>query len=182
MLSAQGFERLLSRIDPDPHLAGERYASIRARLVRLFAWRGCDLPEEAADETIDRVARRLEDGVVVTPPDPWAYFAGVAHNVFREVARGRQREQAALAEWGGPPPTHEEDSRMPCLERCLAALAPASRELILRYHEGDGRHRIEARARLGRDLGLDSGALRVRAHRVRTTLETCVQDCLQEGA
>jgi DNA-directed RNA polymerase specialized sigma24 family protein len=177
-LTAEGLARMLARIDPDPARAADGYETIRARLVRLFAWRGCGFPEAAADLTMDRVARRLGDGVEVAPPDPWAYFAGVARNVFQEVLREQGREQAAAQAWTQRD-ERDEDPRLPCLDRCLDRLPPAARDLILRYHDGEGRRRIHARAALVRELGLDATALRVRAHRVRQRLEACVEGCLR---
>ena len=45
-------EALLKFLDPDRERAGERYETVRSRLIRLFEWRGCSSPEDLADEEI----------------------------------------------------------------------------------------------------------------------------------
>ena len=48
---------------------------------------------------------------------------------------------------------------------------------ILEYYGGDPQTRIVARQRLGYRLGLQPGALRNRALRLRESLERCVAEC-----
>jgi hypothetical protein len=60
-LEQQDFDRLLNWLDADRDRAGLLYERIRWRLVTILASRGCALAEELADETIDRVARRVAD-------------------------------------------------------------------------------------------------------------------------
>ena len=57
----EDFERLLTWLDSDPDRAGELYERIRWRLIAILASRACHIPEELADETIDRVAGRVAD-------------------------------------------------------------------------------------------------------------------------
>src|SRR5215472_9175796 len=83
-LTEQSFRALLEFLDPDRHLAAERYQKIREKLVRFFEWKGCIPGEDYADETIDRVARRLEEGIDQRPENPYLFFHGVALNVVRE--------------------------------------------------------------------------------------------------
>lgn len=179
-LTPEAFETLLARLDPDREQAGQRYEEIRSRLVRLFEWRGCENPEKLADDTFDRVARRLNEGVAIQSADPFSYFCGVAHLVYKEVLRQRDRERRAreseppaVAAW---PPDPEADRRLDCLRTCLQRLPEEQRRLILRYHGGDDR--IQARQDLARELGIELNALRIRAHRVRRELEACVRLCL----
>ena len=61
VLRQDEFDRLLTWLDPDPERAGSMYEKIRWRLIAILAARGCRVPEELADETIDRVARRVAD-------------------------------------------------------------------------------------------------------------------------
>src|SRR6202035_1353560 len=99
-LTAASFEALLARLDSDRERAGERYETIRRRLVRLFEWRGGEGPEELADETINRVARRMSEGTEIRATDPLGYFFGVAHRVYKEVLRARQKERERVASGG----------------------------------------------------------------------------------
>jgi RNA polymerase sigma factor (sigma-70 family) len=179
-LTPEGFESLLTQLDPERERAGELYETIRRKLVRLFEWRGCSSPEDLADETINRVARRLAEGVELRSNDPYGYFCGVAHLVYKEVLRRAAREHRALAsgDWSAPAAEEEEpsDARLDCLRRCLAELSPDQRDLVLRYYRGEGN--IRNRQELAREAGIPMNALRIRVHRVRRKLESCVHACL----
>ena len=184
-LTPEAFEALLRQLAPDRERAGELYETIRHKLVRLFEWRGCAAPEDLADVTFNRVARRLAEGVELRSNDPYGYFCGVAHLVYKEVLRKAAREHHALASGGWPPPAAEEDepsdARLECLRRCLAELPPDQRDLVLRYHQGNsdpGESNIRNRQQLAREVGIQLNALRIRVHRVRRKLESCVHACL----
>lgn len=182
-LTREGFEALLACLDPDPDKAGERYEIIRRKLIRLFEWRGCDGSEDLADETINRVARRMEEGLELKSAEPYGYFCGVAHLVFKEVLRRSSRELRALESGELPPPIYvpeqeEEpaDRRLDCLRHCLARVSGEQKDLLLRYHQGD--NNIGNRKELARELDIPLNALRIRVHRVRRKVEACVHDCL----
>jgi DNA-directed RNA polymerase specialized sigma24 family protein len=184
-LTPEGFEALLSQLDPDRERAGEIYETIRYKLVRLFEWRGCASPEDLADETINRVARRLSEGVELRSNDPYGYFCGVAHLLFKEVLRRVSREQRALTsgDWPPPPADEEEpsDRQLECLRRCLSRLPADQGDLVLRYYKGNsdsGESNIRNRQQLARQAGIPMNALRIRIHRIRRKLESCVQACL----
>ncbi len=184
-LTEERWEALIAQLDPDrdPDRAGDRYEEIRRKLVRLFEWRGCNDPESLADKTIDRVSRRLAEGVVLRSSDPYGYFCGVAHLVYKEYLREISREKTALEHGQWPPPTFPEDEEPPdraleCLRRCLDQLPRDKCDLMLRYHQREDN--IRNRQTLARDLGIPLNALRIRVHRVRRKLEDCVQKCLKQ--
>jgi DNA-directed RNA polymerase specialized sigma24 family protein len=182
-LTPERFEALLAFLHPDRDKAGELYETIRRRLVRLFEWRGCLNPEELTDETIDRVAKRIEEGIELQSSDPFGYFCGVAHLVYKEVFRRSLREQRALEKGGWP--THSTlleydeplDRRLDCLRRCLEPLPPEKRDLVLRYHQGQ--NNIHNRQALANELSIPLNALRIRAYRIRRHLEDCVRERLK---
>jgi len=183
-LSPEAFESLLAQLDPDRERAGEHYESIRRRLVRLFEWRGCEFPEDLADETFNRVARRLAEGLRIESPDPYGFFCGVAHFLHKEVLRERAREQQARDSGDWPPSTAEEeeepeDRRLGCIRRCLDELPPDQRQLLLDYHQGEDH--IRCRQKLADDLGMGMNALRIRVHRVRRQLGECLDRCLADS-
>ena len=82
-LKQEDFDRLLCWLDSDPDRAGLIYEKIRWRLIAILASRGCTCPEELADETIDRVARRVIDIQASYVGDQAIYFLGVMNNVHR---------------------------------------------------------------------------------------------------
>lgn len=158
-LSPEQFDTLLQRLGPDRELAGTRYEQLRRRLVSLFHYRGCPHPEELADETLDRAARRLEEmGTEFVGSDPARFVYGVAWNVARESFR--RRSTVPLPErWEGPGPTEppgaeDEERERACLDRCLDRLPrrAETRPGLLR-----GRKRrpdpeaVGSRARAGRE-------------------------------
>jgi DNA-directed RNA polymerase specialized sigma24 family protein len=181
-LTAEGFDALLAQLDPDRERAGERYETIRRKLIRLFDWRGCDCSEDLADETINRVSRRMAEGVELRASDPYGYFCGVAHLVYKEVLRRSCRERHAIEKGQWPPPFQlpedEEatDRRLECLRRCLDRLPQEQRSLILRYHQRE--NNIRNRQTLADEMEIPLNALRIRVHRVRRKLEACVHECL----
>lgn len=189
-LTREIFDALLAQLDPDRERAGERYELIRCKLVRLFEWRGCAAPEDLADETINRVARRLAEGVELRSADPYGYFCGVAHLLYKEVLRRAAREHRALEGSGElllptalPVIPEEEpgDDRLDCLRRCLATLPADQRDLVLRYYQG-GESNIRTRKALSQELNVPMNALRIRVHRVRRKLESCLEGCLKRRA
>ena len=60
-LSAGAFEKLLAAFDPDRERAAERYEDARSRLVFFFESRGAFDGDGLADDTLNRVARKLDD-------------------------------------------------------------------------------------------------------------------------
>lgn len=182
-LTREGFDSLLAQLHPDRDRAGELYESTRRKLIRLFEWRGCDRPEDLADETINRVARRMAEGIELKSADSYGYFCGVAHLVYKETLRRSSRELRSLESGEWPPPIYvpEEDEepadrRLECLHQCLATLPQDKRDLLLRYHQGE--NNIRNRRTLARDLEIPLNALRIRVHRERRKLEACVHGCL----
>src|SRR5262245_46512859 len=134
-LTASAFATLLARLGPNADQAGSAYEHLRRALVAFFTWRGAATPQECADETLDRLAARLEQGVVV---EDLARFArGIARLVLLE--HWRRPEAGALEATGveaDRPVTPEspgEEALVECLNRCLGALPPENRDLVLAY-------------------------------------------------
>jgi len=183
-LTAVAFDQLLAAFDPDREQAGARYQAIHTKLVKFFEWQGSGTPQEHADETINRLARRLAAGEVIENLQAYAY--GVAKLLLREAMKATIREeaahrelpepvQAAAQQYGG----EEENSQGQCFDECLAALPDDDRELIMTYYVGEGGEKIAGRHKLAARLGSDLNGVRVRAHRIRTKLAACVTLCLK---
>jgi len=158
---------------------------MRVKLTRYFEWRSCPLPEDEVDETINRVARRIDEGENISNLS--GYFAAVARLVFMESLRERERTSVPLDDIPEVPaaqpfPDEEREARLQCLDRCLEKLPIESRDLILKYHHSEKRAKIELRKQLADGLGIPLNALRIRAHRIRTSLEECVRGCLSRLA
>lgn len=191
VLGPEAFEKLLVTLDADRDRAAEKYESIRRRLVQVFQWRGCSESEVLADQTIDRVSRKLEEGEQIRAADPAVYFYGVARNVLKEFWTEQRKEQAlerSAAPVRGFPGAardlgdQEVDERLECLDQCLAGLTRDNRELITVYYRSEKSGKIADRMKLARSLALSPGALRIKAHRIRRQLEECVGLALRTRA
>lgn len=181
VLTKEAFDRFLARLDMDRDKAGVKYESVRLKLLKYFQWRGSDSCDMEADETINRVARRIEEGENVYNLN--AYIYGVAKMVDAEARRLRIRkhelDEAARLE---APPIEEEEpeiiERRRCFERCLSYLTEEDRETITEYYQFEKGGKIEHRKKLAARFGISLNALRIKAHRKRINLEACVRECL----
>ena len=166
-------------MDSDRDRAGQVYQDIREHLVRMFLWRGCVTAEEYADETINRVARKLATGEQFT--DLPTYFFGVARMLLKEFHRKQERERRALQELPAPnlaSSSRELELRLDCLEECLRKQPDAARDTIVAYYEGDKLTKIDNRKRLAERLNVSVNTLRMQARRLREKLESCVAKCV----
>jgi DNA-directed RNA polymerase specialized sigma24 family protein len=173
---AQGFDELLT---------SPRFETMRGRIVRIFARRGCSIPEDLADETISRVIAKLPDIRSSYEGDPVHFVYAVARNVYREYVR-RPRTVSiegsfALSEMHDPDAPFKEASH-DCLDRCLASLDQEDERLIREYYRYDPGAKIDRRKELAAELGLGMNALRIKACRIRQRLQGCVARCLKQGA
>jgi DNA-directed RNA polymerase specialized sigma24 family protein len=179
-LTQKALEDLLGRLHSDPSQAGEEYLRLHDKLVSYFEFEKCAGPEDLADEVLDRVARKLNQGERIDRVG--AYCLGVARLVALETrreeidAKRKFRQIARVSEENGP---SEKELCLSCLDHCLTKLPVESRSIILGYYSGDRRARIDNRKSLAADLGLEAAALRNRALRVRGNLETCMKRCFR---
>jgi len=162
---------------------GAAYEAVRRRLQLFFEWKGCPAAAELADETLNRVATKLAGGEVIRTEEPLRYVLGVARFVYLEAHKRMARHQpddgATRAAVDDRSEQVDRETRLAALEACLDGLPPANRALLLRYHEDDGRQRIDHRKRLADEWKIPLNALRIRAHRLRAQIEECVQSRLE---
>jgi DNA-directed RNA polymerase specialized sigma24 family protein len=185
VLTQDAFEKLLNSFSPDRDEAAVEYEITRRKLVRFFEWRGIDAADEHADETINRAARRIDEGQTID--NLKSYFYGVARMVYMEALRDREHAPIALEEALHDlrkeiPKEIDLDPRVVCFDRCLDSLPPQNRYLIVNYYEEEKRAKIELRQDLADKLQIPMNALRIRAHRIRVNLEKCITTCLQAPA
>ena len=187
VLTEAALAHLLSWLDEGAESRGERFLEMRRRLVTYFNRKNCLNPDELADESLNRIARRLEEEGKIESESPAKYCYTVARFVFMEHLRQTEKEQLLAAELARQRKLHEaqpeedtggREKLLNCLERCTRKLEPVSRNIIGRYYLGKERARIENRRALAHSLGITMNALTIRACRIRDKLESCVKECL----
>src|SRR5579884_3158673 len=195
-ITQAAFDRLLQHLDADREQAGIKYEAIRGKLTNLFRWRGCTNPYEYVDLTIDRVTRKLQEGAEIHARDPYLYFHGVALNVLREHWKKVEKHGATALEElpasqspvENPEARREQESdllerelRLDCLNSCVQGLPRQQLEIVTEYHQEKGGTKIAQRNDLARKLNLPLNALRIRVHRIRGDLESCIGNCVKNA-
>jgi DNA-directed RNA polymerase specialized sigma24 family protein len=183
-LSGQAFDNLLDWLASDRDEAGQKYEQIRAGLIKFFRFRGCSGAADLADETINRVAQKIETLTLDENVKALTIFYGFASNIYMEYVTQskmrelpyesntlRQNERFADIE-------SDEDNLHACLENCLKKLAAEESELVIRYYSEEKQARISLREDLARRMKMSMGALHTKVYRIRNTLKPCLQDCL----
>lgn len=175
--SKEAFDKLLAWLDPDRDKAAEKYERIHFRLIKIFSAKGCVDPESLADETFNAVALKIDWLLENYSGNPALYFYGVAKKIYLEQIPKHVPFLPA------PPDNSEIEVRCDCLERCMKTEASADeRSWLLRYHEGEGRERIDNRKRLADELGISINALRIRICHIQARLRPCIEDCVEKVA
>jgi len=178
-ITPEAFGKFLRWLSGNDELAVQEYQSIRKKLVSYFVRKGCTHPDELFDETVDIVVGKIE-ACAGFPPLNYCY--GVAKNVWRQDVR--QRKSISLDRDIGSPEHPEREiheHELKCLEHCMEQLTPSDRDVVGRYHQGEGRDKIEARKLLADGVG-GVNALRIRMCRIRKDLRVCVVDCIKRSA
>lgn len=178
-LTQTALDSLLAWLDPDRDAAGVKYEAIRTRLIKIFTCRGCAEAEDLADETINRVISKLSEIADTYQGDPALFFYGVAKRVQQEYERTKFKTAAPLLAAAESTPD-ELEREHECLEKCMQAIPPSQRELLLQYYQEDKRAKINNRRQLAEKLGIAANALRIRACRIRAGIQQCVEACLSQ--
>jgi DNA-directed RNA polymerase specialized sigma24 family protein len=189
-LTTDSLQRLLNWLDGGVGSDGHGYVEMRRRLRGFFARKNCRTPDDLADETLTRVARRLEEEGFTLAETPARYCYIVARFVFLEhlrevkahllvahVSGGGPLQPSAASAADAAEAASTREQLLACLERCLEALDPLNRRIITQYYIGSERVKIDNRRALAESLGLSTNALTIRACRIRTRLEACVRQC-----
>lgn len=180
-LTELAFNKLLSSLSPDRDEAANLYELLRRKLIR-FCESNQGIPaEDGADEIINRVARKIDEGVPIANVFSYAY--GVAKLVLKEFWREtntlRSPAQTVTPLTNPDAVTNEdEDIKLQCLDSCLQQLSKEHQTLLLEYYREERHAKIELRRELAEQMKIPLNALRIRVHRIRRTLEDCMRECL----
>jgi DNA-directed RNA polymerase specialized sigma24 family protein len=174
---------LLASLGEQPDRAALRYEELRRRLILFFRLKRPADAEELTDEVMDRLARRVSEGVEILSLE--SYVLGMARFVLRErdgaaLRAARALEEASYIQQSQQPSSADDAAQnaTAALGRCLQELRAAERSMILRYYGADGPERGALRQTMAKSMGLSINALHNRALRLRNLLERCVQQHL----
>jgi hypothetical protein len=139
VLTQDSFHRLLNWLNgenEDTDSGGQKYEEMRQKLISYFDHRNCRSPEDMADETLNRVALKLDEKGSITNVTPAQFCFIKARQVLHEYWRRPDLKEIALEDMlvTDPPDRHpylvadpddeqdEQEKRMRCLEHCLQNL------------------------------------------------------------
>lgn len=129
------------------------------------------------DDTIDRVALKVDSLAGTYTGDPALYFYAVAKRVLLEYLRKRPAPSHLLPQ---VEQLENKEQEFDCLERCLGKLSQNNRDLVLCYYKAEKKAKIDQRKELAINMDIALNALRIRVCRIRAVLHECVQRCLEQ--
>ena len=186
VLTSNAFELLLARLDADSLQAADKYEELRLKLTKFFIWRGCpeSQADTLADETLDRVAAKLAQGVEIQSLRAYACETGryvwlEYRRKYKEDNFGEDTPEIAVE----PQFPEDPDLRIACLRSCLVEITndENDRALILGYYDTENVEKIkDQRKSLAEKLGLTANTLKVKASRLRDRLEKCINECVRK--
>ena len=186
VLTSNAFELLLARLDADSLQAADKYEELRLKLTKFFIWRGCpeSQADTLADETLDRVAAKLGQGVEIQSLKAYACETGryvwlEYRRKYKEDNFGEDTPEIAVE----PQFPEDPDLRIACLRSCLVEITndENDRALILGYYDTENVEKIKnQRKSLAEKLGLTANTLKVKASRLRDRLEKCINECVRK--
>ncbi|MCC7307474.1 MAG: hypothetical protein IT173_07905 [Acidobacteria bacterium] len=178
VLTQDAFDRVLLLLDPDREVSGHKYELLRLKLVKYFEWQHLSPPEDLADETVNRLARKLAENGEIENLN--AYLLGIARHIVFEDRRQRARFQRAADQLfvkGSTADVRSEgDARLEACNECLAELPERDRGLVLRYYSPAKAGKIEDHKRIAAELGISLNSMRIRVHRIKLRLERCIRE------
>ena len=184
ILTQQEFDDLLNWLSADREKAGEIYLSVSDGLTRYFRINGCSDSQSLVDETINRVARKINTIDISDGYKLITVFYGFAKNVYFEYLAQARRSPLTLdlerlPPYASPKTEGDSDPRFNCLDHCVNGLQEKESQLVMAYFEKDRGEKVEARRELAQRLNISIGNLHLRIHRLKDTLRACLEDCLE---
>ena len=183
----ESFDEILAWLNPDRDVAGTIYVQLRQDLTKIFTWNRCPDPDGLTDEVFDRVAKKVHEVRKTYVGDPKLYFYGVARNLIKEIPKKIKTQISLQGTEPASDPRREAEQeaahmREDCLRLCLQKLSKEKRELIVAYYARDKQAKIDHRIEMAQRLGISVETLRVKAFRIRVTLEQCLERCIDRMA
>lgn len=186
-LKTEEFETLLGWFSEDREKAGAEYNKISEGLIRFFRFKGCADAQTLADETINRVAEKIPTFDESKNVKKITIFYGFASNIFLEYLRNNKRQIESLDKLSSnqnqffEPIEEPDDSKIQCLNKCLAELSEEEREIFLEYYGQEKEKKSDVRKKLAVRMQCAMNALQVRVFRMRGVLAKCINECVKKS-
>lgn len=180
-LMPENFNDLLNWFSADREIAGEKYEEIRNGLIRFFYFKGCAEAEELADETINRVAKKLQVLDLSNNVKPINLFYGFASKIYLEYFNRIKKSEIEFNPDLHSLPPSSENTRQKCLEHCLTKLPDNGGDLIVEYFTFEKAKKTEHRRQLAEKLQMEMGAFHTKIHRLKTILRQCIEKCAAQN-
>jgi DNA-directed RNA polymerase specialized sigma24 family protein len=175
-LTSESFKKLLNAFSVDETEAARLYTNLRDSLIRFFLLKGISEGDEAADETIDRIAEKISQDTEIK--DLRKYAFGVARFVCLERVRREQTRARAIDAFYLKDSASKEfgdSDELETFRECFKNLYDHERELLLMYFEDlPAAVLFEKRQNLAKREKIELNALRNRISRLRKRLEDCL--------
>lgn len=172
-LTEDRLNALLEALDLNRDKAIDTFETMRKKLIKYFEWNNCWRAEECADETIDRVAMKIEElGKKIRVADKFSFAHGVAVNVLHEYfkrVKNLVSDDGRAGQVAEDDPEESEGELMTLLKECIEWLQPEQQRFIKRYYAADNE-----RSKYSKELGLTMNGLYTEAFRVKEALRDCM--------
>lgn len=180
---SEEFEALLGWLSEDREQAGAEYNKIRAGLIRFFRFKGCSDPVSLADETLNRVAKRITSFDESNNAKKSTIIYGFAKNIFLEDRRNRTKIEKKLKDFEFYQTSFDElkELRFECMEECLVMVSKEDREQFIEFYAQENAQNSDARRQIAERFGLEMNALYVRIFRMRAKLAKCIEKCVKKN-
>lgn len=187
LLTKEDFDSLLYWFSPNRDEAGLKYEEIRNGLIRFFHYKGCSEAENLADETINRVAKKLSVLNTDNNYKHLTYFYGFASKIYLEYKNKVEKKEVEfennvhLKEPLSEVSDNLLEGKHKCLESCISKLSAEDKHLIIQYFTKDKSEKFEHRRKLAESLNLSMGNLHVKVYRLKGVLKKCIEKCVDSS-
>lgn len=177
----EAFDKFLSFLNPDRERAGEEFELLRYKLHLFFYSRAPLYAEELADETMNRLIKKVVEDEQIRNVKRYCY--GLARWVWVEFHRNSRNKHEVINDTVPHPFAFEDrvlqDEEFRYYLHCLRKLPTQDQELVIAYCNVEEPTYYEARKDLAKKMGISPTALRIRVSRIRSRLTQCLRDCLK---
>ncbi len=181
-MNDESFKILFAALASEADESTVKYTELRNSLVRYFQIKGDADADEAADETLDRVALKLSQNAPVDNVTNYSF--GAARLIFLERLRKAEKTFKAEREFYKHRTSDEnaapqDDFRF--FRECFDRLNEPERRILIDYFADLPFFKLtDYREKLSREYDVSLINLRVKIYRLRVRLEDCLKNKLSK--